>query len=99
MVAKKKTTKKKVARRKRLTPEQKIESGFKELFTRGCKEGEHKHKCSSHHCDTVYWMGFLGAVIYYISNATGFWNGCLGILKAFLWPAFLIFEVLTKLGM
>lgn len=97
-MVKKKVTNKKTVRRKRMTPEQKIESGFKELFAKGCKEEGHKCKCH-HHCDTVYWMGFLGAVIYYISNATGFWNGCLGILKAFLWPAFLVFEVLVKLGM
>jgi hypothetical protein len=42
----------------------------------------------------VYGLGFLGAVIYYISNATSFWNGVLGILKAIVWPAFLVFKLL-----
>ncbi|MCX6749775.1 MAG: hypothetical protein NTW17_03480 [Candidatus Pacearchaeota archaeon] len=42
----------------------------------------------------IYGLGFLGAVIYYISNATSFWNGVLGILKAIVWPAFLVFKLL-----
>jgi len=45
-----------------------------------------------------YFLGFLGALIYYLSTATGFWNGVLGILKALVWPAFLVFEVLKFLG-
>jgi len=43
-------------------------------------------------------LGFIGALIYYLSTATGFWNGVLGILKAIVWPAFLIFEALKYLG-
>jgi hypothetical protein len=45
-----------------------------------------------------YFMGFLGAAIYYVSSATDFWMGVLGILKSLVWPAFLVFEALTKLG-
>lgn len=46
----------------------------------------------------VYGLGFLGAVIYYISVATGFWVGVLGVLKAIVWPAFLVFDVLKYIG-
>jgi len=46
----------------------------------------------------VYGLGFIGAAIYYISTATGFWVGVLGILKALVWPAFLVFELLKFLG-
>tara|TARA_Y100000310_G_C20300945_1_gene631749 strand:- start:376 stop:558 length:183 start_codon:yes stop_codon:yes gene_type:complete len=42
----------------------------------------------------AYGLGFVGAVVYYLSTATGFWNGILGILKALVWPAFLVYEVL-----
>jgi len=42
----------------------------------------------------IYGLGFLGALIYYLSNATSFWNGVLGILKAIVWPAFLVFKLL-----
>ena len=47
---------------------------------------------------TVYGMGFIGAVIYYISHATGFWMGVLGLVKAIFWPAFLVYEALKALG-
>ena len=46
----------------------------------------------------VYGLGFIGAAIYYISNSTGFWMGVLGILKAIVWPAFLVYELLKFLG-
>ena len=45
-----------------------------------------------------YFLGFLGAAIYYISHATGFWNGVLGFLKAIIWPLFLVYELFKFLG-
>ncbi len=51
------------------------------------------------HCGSgIYGLGFIGAVIYYISIATGFWMGVLGILKAIVWPAFMVFEILKFIG-
>lgn len=46
----------------------------------------------------VYGVGLIGAAIYYISTATGFWVGVLGFLKALVWPAFLVYEALKSLG-
>ncbi|MBN1599166.1 MAG: hypothetical protein JW894_12805 [Bacteroidales bacterium] len=46
----------------------------------------------------VYGLGLIGAAIFYISQATSFWVGVLGILKAIVWPAFLVFEALKALG-
>ncbi len=46
----------------------------------------------------VYGVGIIGAAIYYISTATGFWIGVLGFLKALVWPAFLVYEALKALG-
>jgi hypothetical protein len=46
----------------------------------------------------VYAFGLIGAAIYYISTATGFWMGVLGILKAFVWPVFFVYEVLKYVG-
>ena len=40
----------------------------------------------------VYGLGLIGAAIYFISTATGFWMGVLGFLKAIVWPAFLVYE-------
>lgn len=47
----------------------------------------------------VYGLGFIGAAIYFISQATGVWVGVLGFLKAIVWPAFLIYEAFKYLGM
>ncbi len=44
----------------------------------------------------VYGLGVIGAAVYYISNATGFWNGVLGFLKALVWPAFLVYKLLGR---
>ena len=40
----------------------------------------------------VYGLGLVGAAIYFISKATGFWVGVLGFIKAVLWPVFLVYE-------
>jgi hypothetical protein len=47
----------------------------------------------------IYGMGFIGAVVYFISHATGFWVGVLGVLKAIFWPAFLVYGAFRELGM
>jgi hypothetical protein len=46
----------------------------------------------------VYGLGLIGAAIYYIAHATGFWMGVVGLLKAVVWPAFLVYEALRALG-
>lgn len=46
----------------------------------------------------VYVMGFIGAAIYFISQATSFWIGALGFLKAIIWPVLLIYEAFKHLG-
>jgi len=61
-----------------------------------------KVKCSlGKHCSggAVYGLGFVGAAIYYITTATGFWMGVLGVLKAIVWPGFVVFGLLKFLGM
>lgn len=46
----------------------------------------------------VYGLGLIGAAIYFISQATTFWLGVLGFLKALAWPAFMVYEALKLLG-
>jgi|TARA_Y100000310_G_scaffold345693_1_gene468349 MinD superfamily P-loop ATPase len=66
------------------------------------KAEKEKPKICSNTCNgcgsCFYGLGFLGAAIYYISTATGFWVGVLGVLKAIVWPAFLVFELLKLIG-
>lgn len=45
-----------------------------------------------------YFVGFIGAAVYFISNAAGFWAGVLGFLKATVWPAFFVYAALKHFG-
>ena len=45
-----------------------------------------------------YFLAFLGAAVYFISQATDFWDGVLGFLKALVWPAFLVYEIFVTLS-
>lgn len=46
----------------------------------------------------VYGIGFIGALVYYLGVATTFWVGVLGILKAMVWPAILVYTALKFLA-
>ena len=46
----------------------------------------------------IYFLGVLGAAIYYISTATGFWMIVLGVLKSLVWPVFLVWGLLKHLA-
>ncbi|MFT4309040.1 MAG: hypothetical protein ACMXYL_00975 [Candidatus Woesearchaeota archaeon] len=74
----------------------KIEKEFKDEGLKCCKM---KANVSADGMSSaIYGLGFLGAAIYYISTATSFWMGVLGVLKALLWPGFLVYELLRMLG-
>lgn len=45
----------------------------------------------------VYGLGVIGAMVYHIQVATGFGNGVLGVLKALVWPALLVYKSLQFL--
>lgn len=61
--------------------------------------GKAEGVCKMDGCEGAwYFLGIIGAVVYYISTATSFWIGVLGFLKALVWPAFLVFEVLKFVG-
>ena len=47
----------------------------------------------------VYGLAFIGALVYYLQQATSFWTGVLGLLKAIVWPAMLIYKLLEFLKM
>lgn len=45
----------------------------------------------------AWFLGFIGALVYYLQQADTFWAGVLGILKALVWPAFLVYALLDFL--
>ena len=60
------------------------------------KQNVKESACTS---GAFYGLGFIGAAVYFISQATSFWLGVLGFLKAIVWPAFIVYEALKHLGM
>ena len=57
-----------------------------------CKGHWHHHARGCGGC--AYFLGFIGAAVYYVQQSTGFWMGVLGVLKALVWPAFVVFKLL-----
>jgi hypothetical protein len=47
--------------------------------------------------DAVYGLGFIGALIYFIGHAVTFWDGLVGLLKAIVWPAYMVYELFNFL--
>ena len=45
----------------------------------------------------TYFLALIGAGVYFIQQAHSFGDGLLGVLKAIVWPAVLIYEVLKFL--
>ncbi len=51
----------------------------------------------SHAGSAVYAMGLIGAAVYFIQHAHTFGMGLLGILKAIIWPALLVYKAFELL--
>lgn len=60
-----------------------------------------KEKIKENTCSAcgIYFLGLIGAAVYFISYATSFWAGVLGFLKAVIWPVFMVFEAFKYMGM
>ena len=61
--------------------------------------GEGKSKSGTGIAGAVYFMGFIAALIYFIQSAVSFGNGVFGFLKALVWPAVLVYNLLDFLKM
>lgn len=44
-------------------------------------------------------LAFIGVAVYNVQQVSGFWPIVLAILKAIVWPAFLLYKVFSLLGM
>lgn len=47
----------------------------------------------------IYFLGIVGTAVHYVQQVSGFWPIVLAILKAIVWPAFLLYKVFSLLGM
>ena len=41
-----------------------------------------------------YGLGMIGAAVYYLHNSEGLWQSIVALLKALVWPAFLVYHLL-----
>jgi len=71
----------------------KMEKAIEKKIEKACGKAD---MCSCGGC--AYFLGLIGAAVYYIQTTTGFWNTVLALLKALVWPAFLVYELLKFLG-
>jgi hypothetical protein len=65
-------------------------------------ETELKKKRHTRHDGTsgaIYGLAFIGAAVYFVQHATGFWNGVWGFVKAIFWPAVVLWKALELLKM
>lgn len=68
-----------------------------ELKVRDVPEKSNHVRHHNHGGQAVYGLGFIGAAVYFIGNATTFGSGVVGFLKAIVWPAFLVYEAFKTL--
>ncbi len=68
-----------------------ISNTVKKGFNKSCSSKE--FSCSSTN-SWIYFLGFIGAAIYYVSHASGFWSFVLAILQAIIWPAMVVLKIL-----
>ena len=64
-----------------------------------CRPKKEKNKSANGASCGLYGMGLIGALVYYIQHATSVWTGMLGLLKALVWPAMVVYKMLEFLGM
>ncbi len=57
-----------------------------------------KYKGSTGGGDAFYCLGLLGAAVYYVQQANGFGEVLVALLKALVWPAFFVYDVLKYIA-
>ena len=45
----------------------------------------------------LYGLAFFGALVYFLEQATGFWNGAWRVVEAIFWPGVILYKVLEML--
>lgn len=61
-----------------------------------CKSNNKNNTCmGSGNC--IYGLGMIGAAIFFIGNSNSFLTVVLAILKAIVWPVFMVYELLKFL--
>ena len=63
------------------------------------KERKSKRVASRGGTGGIWFLGFIGALVYYLHFHSGtFWLVVLAFMKAIVWPAFVVYHVLLLKG-
>jgi len=46
----------------------------------------------------IAFICYIGALVYFIDNANGFWEVVFAFFQAIVWPAFLVYHALGSFG-
>lgn len=61
------------------------------------KKGKKKKSGSDHASSgSIYFVGFVGALVYWMQAAVGFGAVVTGLLKALVWPAYIVYKLLES---
>jgi hypothetical protein len=47
----------------------------------------------------LWFLGVIGAAIYFIQGASSFGEGVIGLLKAFVWPVYFVYHFFAHIGL
>jgi hypothetical protein len=47
----------------------------------------------------IYLITVVGAAVYFVGTASGFWGVVLALLKSLVWPAFVVYRALELLNL
>jgi hypothetical protein len=62
------------------------------------KTRKYKNLASGGGGDMVYCLGIIGSAVFYVQQATGFWEVILALAKALVWPAFVVYDILKYIS-
>lgn len=46
----------------------------------------------------IFFAAYIGAVVYFFNQSPDFWGFILALLKAIVWPAFMVYHTMVALG-
>jgi len=72
-----------------------MKRGMKKLLKKGIKEDMKCNTCKGVCGGGIYFLGFIGSLVYHVQNSTSFLEGVLGVLKSLAWPAFIVYRILS----
>lgn len=61
-----------------------------------CKSNGKKTQAAGGSGGALYFVGFIGAIVYWMQTAVGFGAVVTGILKAGVWPAYVVYKLLQS---